>query len=86
MLASNNFRKPPHRFIRIHFGAGSADVTAAVAAQVKKGRLNLVVNNRNLGRDPGSNHVKQLRAESALALSQASVLVCAFAGTKMSLD
>lgn len=42
-------------------GAGSADVTAAVAGQVKKDRLNLVVNNRNLGRDPSSNHVKQLR-------------------------
>ena len=47
-------------------GAGSADVTAAVAGQVKKDRLNLVVNNKNLGQDPTPNHVKQLRVEYEL--------------------
>jgi alpha-L-rhamnosidase len=43
--------------------SGSADVTESVARQVKNDRLNLVVNNKNMGLDPSSNHVKQLRVE-----------------------
>jgi alpha-L-rhamnosidase len=43
--------------------SSGADVTAAVASQVKKDRLSLVVNNKNLGLDPALDRVKQLRIE-----------------------
>jgi alpha-L-rhamnosidase len=47
-------------------GAGAADVTAALAGQVKNDRISVVVNNNNLGGDPALNHVKRLRVEYAL--------------------
>ena len=48
-------------------GAGATDVTAALAGQVKNDRINVVVNNKNLGGDPALNHVKRLRVEYSLA-------------------
>jgi alpha-L-rhamnosidase len=46
--------------------SGSADVTEAVAGKVKKDSLSLVVNNKNMGLDPATNHAKQLRVEYGL--------------------
>jgi hypothetical protein len=45
---------------------GAVDVTAALAGQVKDNRLSVVVNNKNLGRDPAFNVVKRLRVDYEL--------------------
>jgi len=47
-------------------GLGGADVTAALNKLVKNGRLNLVVNNPNLGGDPAQNRVKVLQVDYEL--------------------
>ena len=47
-------------------GAGSADVTARVAALVKDGRLSVPVDAAHLGDDPAMMHAKQLRVEYEL--------------------
>jgi hypothetical protein len=44
-------------------GGGSADVTAKIVAMVKRGHYSIVVGNGELGTDPASGHVKQLRVE-----------------------
>src|SRR5258706_3554870 len=46
--------------------AGAADVTAALASQVKQDRLVMVVNNKTLGVDPARNLSKRLRVEYEL--------------------
>jgi alpha-L-rhamnosidase len=46
--------------------SGAADVTAALARQVKENRLSVEVNNKNLGIDPAQNLVKRLRVEYEL--------------------
>jgi len=48
-------------------GRGARDVTALIAGQVKNDRINLIVNNRNLGGDPALNLVKRLHVEYTLA-------------------
>ncbi|MFO1513819.1 MAG: alpha-L-rhamnosidase N-terminal domain-containing protein [Verrucomicrobiota bacterium] len=45
---------------------GAADVTAALTRLVKDNRLNVEVNNKNLGGDPAQNIVKRLRVEYEL--------------------
>ena len=47
-------------------GPGAKDVTALIAREVKNNRINLVINNRNLGGDPALNLVKRLRVEYEL--------------------
>ena len=47
-------------------GQGSADVTAALASHVQNNRLNVVVNNTTLGKDPALNRVKRLRLDYEL--------------------
>jgi len=44
-------------------GAGSADVTAKLAAALAGGGLSVVVGNKELGGDPAFNHVKRLKVE-----------------------
>lgn len=44
-------------------GAGSADVTARLAAAMSGGGLSVVVGNKELGGDPAYNHVKRLKVE-----------------------
>ena len=45
---------------------GAVDVTAALAGQVKNNHLSVVVNNKNLGKDPAVNIVKRLRVDYEL--------------------
>jgi alpha-L-rhamnosidase len=47
-------------------GDGAVDVTAALSSRVKDNRLNMVVNNKNLGQDPALNVVKRLRVDYEL--------------------
>ena len=47
-------------------GTGGADVTQAVKAMIKDGRLSLVASNKDLGGDAAPGHVKQLRVEYTL--------------------
>lgn len=47
-------------------GAGSADVTARVAAMIKNGRRTIATNNGELGGDPAFGSVKKLRVEFTL--------------------
>ena len=47
-------------------GAGSMDVTALLAGMMKDGVLSVEADNKTLGRDPASMHVKQLRVEYTL--------------------
>ncbi len=42
---------------------GSTDVTAKVSSKIQNGKLNLLVNNKNLGADPAYNVVKRLHVE-----------------------
>ena len=44
-------------------GFAEMDVTALVAAQVHDGRLGLIANSEQFGRDPAFGHVKELRVE-----------------------
>jgi len=45
---------------------GAVDVTATLAGQVKNNHLSVVVNNKNLGKDPALNVVKRLRVDYEL--------------------
>ncbi|HXI69114.1 MAG TPA: family 78 glycoside hydrolase catalytic domain, partial [Verrucomicrobiae bacterium] len=45
---------------------GAVDVTATLAGQVKNNHLSVVVNNKNLGKDPALNVVKLLRVDYEL--------------------
>jgi alpha-L-rhamnosidase len=44
-------------------GSGSADVTAALSAHVKNGRISVIARNSDLGGDPAPSHPKRLRVD-----------------------
>lgn len=56
-------------------GSGSADATAKLAASVGDGRLDLIVNNDLVGKDPALQHVKQLRVDYIIDGKPASVTI-----------
>ncbi len=56
-------------------GGGSADVTERLAGLVKSGRKSVNVNNNEMGGDPASGWVKQMRVELALDGQPATVTI-----------